>query len=163
MQSSVFGPLHKGSHEPRQQLPNRRDILPQHQQAVTVYAVDLHHRRRCRPDDLYPQRVVGRLLRRIPDPLPQQLDSPTYRRLLRSRHRNGELIRKGRVLPQAAQRDLGVVKPLIVLGGRRLYHIILRCVGLYHSPPGLVASARTANHLCQQIEGPLRRPVVIHI
>ena len=54
---------------------------------ATVYAVDLHHRRRRRPDDLYPQRIIGRLLRRISDPLPQQLDSPTYRRLLRSKHR----------------------------------------------------------------------------
>mgnify|MGYP002996281513 CR=1 FL=1 len=35
--------------------------------------------------------------------------------------------------------------------------------GFFGMKTATYASARTANHLCQQIEGPLRRPVMIHI
>ena len=107
--------------------------------------------------------AVRRLLRRLPQTTGQQVERLPHGVFLLPRHRHGELVGKGRVSPQLPKLDLRVIEPLIILLRRRLDHVVLGRVGLDHSSSRLTAPSGPPDHLRQQIEGALRRPVVIHI
>ena len=93
----------------------------------------------------------------------QQVQCPPHFVLLLPRHRHGELVGKRWVPPQPPQLDLRIVKALVILLRRCLYHVVLRGIGLDDRPSRLAAASRAADDLGQQVKGALRGAVVVHV
>ena len=74
---------------------------------------------------------------------------------LDAQHMRRRRIQKERAVPHLFREE-----PLVVLGGRVLHSVILWLVGLDHDVSGHISPARSSRRLGQQLESPLRRPVI---